>query len=204
MTKRDPKKELPGFFRAPAGRFERVELPPMDYLAVRGAGDPNRSPAYGEAVETLFGAAYALKFLSKRAGSDYVVPPLEGLWWADDPADFVARRKDSWRWIMMILVPPFVATGLVAQAIAQAVGKAAPAAARLETMRLEEGTCLQTLHVGSYDAEGPVLANLHDSLMPDEGWTFNGHHHEVYLSDPRRVQPEKLKTILRQPVRRIG
>lgn len=204
MTKRDLKKELPDFFRAPSGRFERVELPPMDYLAVRGAGDPNRSPAYGEAVETLFGAAYALKFLSKKAGSDYVVPPLEGLWWADDPADFVARRKDSWRWIMMILVPPFVEPGFVGQAIAQAAEKAAPAADRLETMRLEEGTCLQTLHVGSYDAEGPVLAHLHDSLMPEEGWTFNGHHHEVYLSDPRRVQPEKLKTILRQPVRRIG
>ena len=169
---------------------------------VDGEGDPNTAPAYQAAIAWLYPVSYAMKFAAKRAlGKDYVVPPLEGLWRADDPADFVARRKDRWRWTMMIMVPDFVGQDLYEAGLAKARTKlgAPPDTLRLET--LTEGLSLQTLHIGSYDDEGPILADLHDELMPAENFDFNGRHHEIYLSDPRKTPPGKLKTILRQPVK---
>ena len=143
-----------------------------------------------------------MKFASKRElGKDYVVPPLEGLWWADDPADFVARRKDRWRWTMMIMVPDFVGPDLYEAALAKTRTKLGEPPDTLRLESLTEGLSLQTLHIGSYDDEGPILAHLHDELMPAEKLDFNGRHHEIYLSDPRKTPPGKLKTILRQPVK---
>jgi hypothetical protein len=168
---------------------------------VDGAGNPNTVPAYTSAIEWLFSTSYALKFAAKAQGQDYVVPPLEGLWWADDPADFNARRKDNWRWTMMIMAPDFLTTAMFQEAAAKSAKKLGPAPETLRLERYDEGTSLQILHVGSYDDEGPVLARLHDVEMPARGLTFNGHHHEIYLGDPRRTAPHKLRTILRQPVR---
>lgn len=202
MEKIDFKKSFPDLYKPPAGRFVSVDVPAMQFVKVDGKGDPNTAPAYQQAIEWLYSVSYAMKFAAKAAkGKDYVVPPLEGLWWADDPADFVARRKERWHWTMMIMAPDFIDRALFDAAVEKAGKKlgAAPESLRLE--RLEEGTVLQTLHVGSYDDEGPVLARLHDEEMPSRGLTFAGPHHEIYLSDARKTEPAKLKTILRQPVR---
>ena len=181
--------------------IEIVDIPAMQFLMVDGSGNPNTAPAYQTAIEWLFSTSYALKFASKAKGQDYVVPPLEGLWWADDPADFVARRKDTWRWTMMIMAPDFLTRTMYEAAIAKSAKKLGGAPNTLRLERYDEGKSLQVLHVGSYDDEGPILAQLHDVEMPQRGLAFNGHHHEIYLSDPRRTAPLKLKTILRQPVR---
>jgi hypothetical protein len=181
--------------------FALIEVPPLTYVMVDGSGDPNVAPAYSSAVQWLYSTSYALKFAAKALGQDYVVPPLEGLWWSDDPADFVARRKDRWRWTMMILAPEIIDTDLFEAARNKAVTRLGPPPDTLRLATLHEGTCLQVLHIGSYDDEGPVLAQLHDVEMPARGLTFNGHHHEIYLGDPRRTDAAKLKTILRQPVR---
>ena len=199
----DIKTTLGPVYRAPVGTFVQIDVPRMRFVMVDGAGDPNDAPAYADAVTVLYAVSYALKFASKAAGCDYVVPPLEALWWSDDPVAFVTRQKDLWRWTTMIHVPDCVTAGMCAAGLAKATEKrpAPPASLRIET--LTEGASLQTLHVGPYDAEGPVLARLHDHVMPEAGLTFNGPHHEIYLGDPRRAAPDRLRTILRQPVRPI-
>ena len=203
MDKVDFVKANRSLYSAPRDGFVLVDVPPMRYLAVDGAGDPNTVPAYREAVEALYGAAYTLKFMSRaEAGRDYVVPPLEGLWWADDMADFAARRKDAWSWTMMIAVPGFVSAELARAAIDTARDrKRLPASALVRYVLLEEGRAVQTLHVGPYDTEGPLLARLHDEYLPAAGLVETGHHHEIYLGDPRRSAPERLRTLLRQPVK---
>lgn len=179
-----------------------VDVPAMAFVMVDGTGDPNTAAAYGTAIEWLYATSYAMKFASKaELGLDYVVPPLEGLWWSDDPQDFVARRKDRWHWTMMIMVPEQVTAAMFDAAVAKAGKKLGSPPSSLRLERFHEGPSLQMLHVGSYDDEGPALANLHNAEMPARGLTFNGHHHEIYLSDPRRVEPARLKTILRQPVK---
>jgi hypothetical protein len=184
------------------GRFLVLDVPPARYLMVDGQGDPNVEPGYGEAVEALYVASYTLKFMSKgELGRDYVVPPLEGLWWADDYADFVARRKDRWSWTMMTLVPDFVPDACAEAALALARRtKDKPGLSRLRCAALAEGRCVQTLHLGPYDDEGPILRTLHGEYLPANGLRETGLHHEIYLSDPRRTAAAKLRTILRQPV----
>ena len=184
--------------------IELIDVPAMQFVMVDGASDPNTAPAYKTAIEWLYSTSYALKFASKAAlGRDHIVPPLEGLWWADDPEDFVARRKDNWRWTMMIMAPDFITDAMFADAIAKAANKLGQAPGTLRLELYDEGQCLQVLHIGSYDDEGPTLARLHDVEMPQRGLAFNGRHHEIYLSDARRTEPSKLKTILRQPVRPV-
>jgi hypothetical protein len=190
-------------YAPPRGRFVEVDVPSLIYLAVDGEGDPNTAASYREAVETLFGLSYAVKFASKRElGRDYVVGPLEGLWTAEDPRAFVRRDKDAWRWTMLVLQPDWVDADLVADVTSTVrATKDLPALDLVERRAITEGRSVQTLHVGSYDAETPVLAELHDVYLPEHGLTFAGPHHEIYLSDPRRTDPAKLRTVLRQPVR---
>ena len=190
----------------PRGRFVEVDVPPLTYLAVDGEGDPNTAASYREAVETLFGLSYAVKFASKkRLGRDYVVAPLEGLWTADDPGTFVRREKDAWRWTMLVLQPDWVDADLVSE-VTETVRttKDLPALDLVERRTVTEGRSVQTLHVGPYDDEGPVLAELHDGYLPEHGLTFAGPHHEIYLGDVRRTAPERLRTVLRQPVRPVS
>ncbi|PRB07903.1 GyrI-like domain-containing protein [Microbacterium sp. MYb64] len=201
-TKIDLTKSLDGY-RARAGEFRLVDLPANRYLAIDGHGDPNSAPAYAEALETLYPVAYALKFASKRElDRDYVVPPLEGLWWAEDMDAFTtARDKSRWDWTMLILVPEWIDDAFVDAVVATVRAKKTPP--RLDDLRilsLSEGLCMQTLHVGSFDDEAPLLERLHDEVIPEQGLRLAGLHHEVYLSDARRVAPEKRRTILRQPV----
>ena len=205
MEKIDFRKVHKPLYNPPMGDFVVVEVPPMQFVMVDGAGDPNTAPAYRTAVEWLYGVSYAMKFSAKASlGQDYVVPPLEGLWWADDPESFVARDKHLWRWTMMIMVPDFIDRAVFDEAVAKTVKKLGAAPQSLRLALYDEGRALQTLHLGSYDAEGPVLARLHDVVMPTTGVTFNGPHHEIYLNDPRKTDAAKLKTILRQPVKAVG
>lgn len=211
MDKLDFKKRDKPFYTGKQGRWDRLTIPPMTYLMVDGQGDPG-GPEYGRAIAALYPLAYGVKFLFKAKGADFTVPPLEAVWFADDPSVFVTDDRGAWRWTVMIRLPDDVAAAEFATVRATALTKLArkkDAATDAETMQsvrlevLDEGDSLQTLHIGPYADEAPVLAHLHNTVMPDLGLTFGRAHHEVYLSDPRRVAPEKLRTILRQPVRPI-
>lgn len=191
-------------YRARVGELRLLEVPDLRYLMVDGHGDPNTGGEYADALAALYPVAYTVKFASKRElGQDYVVPPLEALWWADDMTAFTsARDKSRWDWTAMILLPDGVPADLVEAGVERVRAKSAPASldkVRLETLR--EGLAVQTLHVGPYDAEASTLADLHDRFIPEQGLEMAGKHHEIYLSDARRVAPERLRTILRQPVR---
>ena len=204
MDKLDFKKELPKTYNPKNIEWELVSVPKMQFLMIDGRGDPNTAPSYREAVEVLYSLAYTLKFVSKKMlGKDYTVPPLEGLWPADDKSVFQTAQKDKYQWTMMIMQPEWITTEMVAEATKAVRKKKNPPA--LDKIKFEpylEGGALQILHVGSYDDEAPKLKYLHDEFMPKNGYSFNGCHHEIYLSDPRKVAPEKLKTILRQPVKK--
>jgi hypothetical protein len=199
VTKVDLKKEIASY-RARRGSFEIIEVPPMRYFMIDGEGDPNTAPAYADAIATLFPVSYKLKFASKRElDRDYTVMPLEALWWADDMSAFTDRRdKSRWSWTAMILVPDWITPELIDGAIAAAAD--APSIGMLRVEELDEGRCVQTLHVGPYDDETVVLAELHDRFIPSQRLVMTGRHHEVYLNDARRTDPAKLRTILRQPV----
>lgn len=202
--KLDLKRARKELFTAPLNRFVLIDVPRVSYLMADGHGDPNRAPAYRQAVASLYATAYTIKFACKSKGRDFVVAPLEGLWSAPDPESFTARRKDEWDWTMMIMVPDFVDIHAFEEARIKVRKKLGTLAESLRLASLEESLCLQALHLGSYDEEGPLLAQLHEEVMPAGGYDFAGRHHEVYLSDPRKVPPAKLKTLLRQPVRRLS
>ncbi|MET7667724.1 GyrI-like domain-containing protein [Micromonospora luteifusca] len=190
-------------YQAQRGQFRIVDVPDLQYLMIDGHGDPNTSPAFTEAIETLYPVAYKLKFASKRnLLRDYVVPPLEGLWSAEDMASFTtARDKSQWDWTLMLMVPDWIDQSMFTTAVEQTEAKHRPA--RLDDVRLQtltEGRCVQTLHVGSFDDEADVLARLHQEFIPGHRLRLAGTHHEIYLSDFRKVTPDKRRTILRQPV----
>jgi hypothetical protein len=181
-----------------------IDVPPMTFLMIDGAGDPNSSPEYRDAISALYTLSYGLKFAVKRStGLDYHVGPLEGLWWADDMTTFSADDKADWRWTMMIAQPEAVTPALF-EAVLAGARKKKPLAA-LDDVRLEvfeEGRSAQVLHVGSYATEGPTIARLH-AFIAEHGGSFDGRsqrHHEIYLSDPSRTPAERLKTIVRQPI----
>lgn len=201
----DIKKTLKECYRAPRTKFVEIHVPEMRYLAVDGAGDPNTSEAYKLAVQSLYSVGYAVRASFKeRTGDDFVVGPLEGLWFSDDPTTFVTRDKDQWQWTMLIPLPEQVIDEDVQSGRdAAALKKPELPISQVEFRTINEGRSLQRLHVGPYEDEGPALAELHSELMPSLGVTFNGPHHEIYLGDPRRAAPEKLRTILRQPIRPV-
>jgi len=205
MEKYDVKKAFKQLYSPPRNAFAVVEVPEFRYLAVDGKGDPNTADAYADAVAALYGTAYTLKFASKRTlGRDFVVAPMEGLWRADDPAVFLTREKGAWEWTMMISQPEWITEEMVVAAAGEAAAKRPnPAFEGLRLVSFTEGLCVQTLHIGSYDSETPVLQRLHEHYLPYNKLTFNGDHHEIYLSDARRTAPAKLKTILRQPVKPV-
>lgn len=182
-----------------------VTVPPFDFIMIDGQGDPNSSAAYREAVEALYALSYTLTFALKKDGVVERVRPLEGLWWSDDFADFTAGRKDAWHWTAMIAQPAAVTPERFARAQAEAGAKRPlPGLARARLERFDEGPCAQVMHIGPYSAEGPTIARLHEFIRA-QGCAFDGRrqkHHEIYLGDPRRAAPDKLKTIIRQPVTR--
>jgi len=201
MQTYDIKKERKTLYAPKPGGFEIVDVPGMAFFMIDGHGDPNTSSAYREAVEALYAASYAVRAVAKRRlNRVHTVAPLEGLWSAEDPEVFRTRDKSAWDWTMMIVQPDWITPQIVGEALAFAQKKQLPALDRLRFDRYTEGRSVQILHVGSYDDEGPTLARLHNEYLPDNGLAPTGRHHEIYLSDPRKTEPAKLKTILRQPV----
>jgi hypothetical protein len=205
MSKIDFKKELKHLYRPSPKEFVVLDVPPMSFLMIDGHGDPNTAQEYQDAVEALYAVSYKLKFTSKKElGKDYVVPPLEGLWWAEDMEAFTAARdKSAWDWTMMIMQPEWITQEMVEEAVKQVEKKGLPALSKLRLETYHEGLAVQVLHIGSYDDEAPAIAKLHNEFIPENSYKEVGKHHEIYLSDPRKVAPEKLKTVLRQPVRKI-
>jgi hypothetical protein len=202
--KTDFKKTLDSY-QATREKFRLIDVPKLQYLMVDGQGDPNTSAAYSEAIAALYPVAYKLKFASKiEMGKDYVVPPLEGLWWARDMESFTAARdKSRWQWTLMLLTPDWITQEVFVAIKAKIAQKNAPV--HLDQVRLEfleEGLCVQTLHNGSFDDEAPTLAKMHGEFIPQNGLRMVKKHHEIYFSDFRKVTPDKLRTILRQPVQK--
>jgi hypothetical protein len=202
MTAFDVKRELKQCYAPKNTDWALIDVPEQQFVAIDGRGDPNTSAEYAHAVEALHAVAYTIKFASKRAvGRDFVVAPLEGLWWADDPQAFTARAKDSWQWTMLISQPDWVSEDMIEDAERVALAKKGlPTIADVRRETLREGTSAQVLHVGPYDDEGPVLAKLHNEYLRANKLRMSGRHHEIYLSDRRKTGPAKLRTILRQPV----
>src|SRR5690554_6643341 len=203
MDKYDIKVAHKALYSPSAKDFAIVDVPEFQYIAIDGHGDPNTSPDYAEALESLYSVAYTLKFASKKAlERDFVVGPLEGLWRADDMTDFVTRKKSNWDWTMMITLPEWITLPMIEKAVEEASSKKGiPALDRLRPLTLKEGKAVQIMHHGPYDDEGPALERLHTRYLPENRLVPAGDHHEIYLSDARRTAPAKLKTILRQPVR---
>ncbi len=200
MTKFDIKAAHKDLY-CPKPKFEIVKVPEFRFLSIDGKGDPNVSHDYANGVSALFSVSYALKFASKKAGKDYSVGPLEGLWWADDMNDFVTRDKSNWYWRMMVWQPDWLSSGDFEEALNQvAKKKPNPALKNLKFEKFEEGECAQILHIGSYNDEAATIAKMHSEFIPQMGYKMRGLHHEIYISDPRKTAPEKLKTILRQPI----
>jgi hypothetical protein len=200
-TKLDFRKEQPTLYGGKAGTLTTVDVPDMKYLMVNGKGDPNTVQEYKDAIETLYAVSYGVKmpFKKKHPAKDYIVPPLEGLWYMDDMSRFSMANKSEWKWTMMIRVPDYVPDDDVAKAIGDVKRKKNPTSIdKVLLEHLAEGKCIQTLHVGPYDAEPPIIKKMHDWIK-DNGHKERGKHHEVYISDVRKIAPEKLKTVLRQP-----
>ena len=173
----------------------------MNFLMVEGTGTPG-SREYTSAVEALYAVAYTLKFMKKKreGGVDYGVMPLEGLWWAEDMADFVNDNKSNWIWTMMIMQPELITKTLAKTAIRQvAEKKLLPALAKIKFESFSEGRCAQTLHIGPFSEEGPTIERIHAHIWQN-GAELAGKHHEIYLTDIRRAKPTNWKTIIRQPM----
>ena len=186
---------------APPKKPVIIEVPKFNYLKVDGEGDPNVSPLFQEAVGLLYPLSYSLRFtIKKERDLAYTVMPLEGLWWADNMATFIGRNKDQWKWTLMIMQPDFITEEMVVTARAEVIRKK-----KLEKVRevrfepYQAGPCVTMMHIGSYDNETENIAWMH-RFAQEQGYQIEGLHQEIYLSDFRKVAPEKLKTVLRQPV----
>ena len=202
MEKIDYKKELKHLYRPSAKVVEIVDVPKMNFLMVDGEGDPNTSLPFQDAIDVLYPLSYALKFMVKRGeiGVDYGVLPLEGLWWADDMSSFSVADKEGWKWTLMIMQPDMVTGEMVREAKEQVRTKKNPVSLPLVRFEAyEEGKAAQTMHIGPFSEEGPTVEKVH-SFIEESGSQRIGKHHEIYLSDIRRAAPEKLKTIIRQPM----
>jgi hypothetical protein len=198
----DLKKDLSGLYKVRAGKIDVVTVPDLTYLMCDGIGNPNTSLLFSQATEALFSLSYTIKFMVKKGElqTDYSVMPLEGLWWVDDMSEFSTADKDKWKWTLMILQPDFVTSTMVQVAkeqVRKKKGLAMIDAIRLEKMN--EGLCAQIQHIGPYSTEAGTIANLH-TFIKDNGYKLRGKHREIYLNDMRRTAPEKLKTIIRQPI----
>ncbi len=202
MAKVDYKKELKHLYLPSSKEVSIVEVPEQQFIMIDGQGDPNTSKEFQAAVEALFSLAYALKFIVKKGkiGIDYGVMPLEGLWWSDDMATFSVEDKSDWKWTLMIMQPECVTHELFDIALQQVQKKKNLAAlSKLRFKTCTEGKAAQILHLGPFSDEGPTIDKIH-SFIQNNGYKASGKHHEIYLSDITKTAPEKLKTVIRQPV----
>ena len=204
LTKLDLKQDLKHLYNPSAKVCSMVDVPAMNFLMIDGTGDPNTAPAYKQAVEALYAVSYTLKFaIKKTEGIDYPVMPLEGLWWADDMTNYLTGQRENWQWTMMIMQPTVITSAHVAAALhATQAKKSLPALSHLRFEPYHEGTSAQIMYFGPYKDEGPTILRLHDFIAANGG-TLSGKHHEIYVGDPRKADPAKLKTIIRQPYHRL-
>jgi hypothetical protein len=202
MKKVDIKKELKTLYQPPSKVVVRVEVPKMNFLMIDGEGDPNTSKQFQDAVEALYSLSYTLKFMIKKGPKavDYGVMPLEGLWWAKDMSKFTVADKSNWKWTLMIMQPEYITKESVDLSMTTVKEKKDLAA--LPKVRFEaflEGKAAQTMHIGPFSEEGPTVQRVHD-FIAGCGCKRSGKHHEIYLSDIRKADPQKWKTIIRQPM----
>ena len=204
MKKIDLKKDLKYLYQPSKAEVEFVRVPKFNYLMIDVEGDPNTSQSFQDAAQALYTVAYTLKFMIKKEKSvDYPVMALEGLWWMDDMSQFSMADKAAWKWTLMILQPAVVTKTLFTKALKQAKEKKGFAA--LAKIRLEpymEGLSVQITYIGPYSEEGPTIQMLHANAR-ERGCELRGKHHEIYLGDPRKSKPEKLKTVIRQPIQKV-
>jgi len=201
MTKIDFKKELKHLYKPSVKTVTAVDVPEMQFLMIDGEGDPNTSVAFQDAIQCLFPVSYTLKFMAKRGeiGIDYVVPPLEGLWWCDDMHNFNVEDKSNWKWTLMIMQPDFITQSMVESAVSEVKKKKNPTLLeQLKFQKFNEGLSAQIMHVGPFTEEGPTVEKVHSFIQNSE-WLRTGKHHEIYLSDIRRGNPHNWKTVIRQP-----
>lgn len=206
----DYKKEYKEFYM-PKKKPSIVEVPSMNYIAVRGKGDPNKEDGeYKQAIGLLYAIAFTIKMSKKGSRQiegyfDYVVPPLEGFWWQEGIQGVDYAHKEDFHWISVIRLPDFVKEEDFMWAIEEATRKKKQDFSKVEFFTYEEGLCVQCLHVGSYDDE-PHTVDLMHEYMKEQGYALDISekrlHHEIYLSDARRVAPEKLRTVVRHPIRK--
>jgi hypothetical protein len=206
MITLDLRKQFKHLYQPSAKKFSIVDVPPMNFLMIDGTGNPNTSQAYRDALEALYGLSYTLKFGVKlgkygKKKYDYPVMALEGLWWMDDMREFSDARKDEWKWTMMVMQPDIITPDLVELARTDLIEKKNPvAASKIRFESYHEGLSAQIMYFGPYADEGPTIQRLHD-FIHESGHQLRGKHHEIYLGDPRRTAPEKLKTVIRQPMK---
>ena len=203
MKKIDFKKELKHLYKPSAKEVAIIDVPEMNFLMIDGVGDPNTAQEYKDAVEALYAVSYALKFMIKKGEKaiDYGVMPLEGFWWVDDMTQFSMNNKDIWKWTAMIMQPEYVTEDLFNKALEQVEKKKnPPALSKIRFGSFHEGLAAQIMHIGSYSEEGPTIKKLHN-IIKENGCKLRDKHHEIYLSDPRRSAPEKMKTVIRQPIK---
>ncbi len=205
----DFKKEYKEFYM-PKNKPDIVTVPSMNYIAVRGTGDPNQEDGeYKQAIGMLYGIAFTIK-MSKKGDHqidgyfDYVVPPLEGFWWQDGIDGIDYAHKENFHWISVIRLPDFVTEDEFRWAVNETSKKKKQYFSEVEFMSVEEGLCVQCMHIGSYDDEPATVAMMHE-FMEQRGYeldiTDKRLHHEIYLSDARKVAPDKLKTVIRHPIK---
>jgi hypothetical protein len=201
MEKVDIKKERKDLYSPSAKEITFVNVPELNFIMIDGAGNPNNSQEYQEAIEALYSVSYTLKFIIKKNQSiDFVVGPLEGLWWNDDPNQFSLNNKDIWKWTAMIVQPESVKEELVQEAFKTVEKKKKLASlSKIRLERFREGLSVQTLFIGPYSEEVPTIKKIYE-FIEKQGYKSAGKHHEIYLSNPKKTTPEKLKTIIRQPV----
>jgi hypothetical protein len=206
MPKIDLRKQLKHLYNPPKNKFTAVDVPAMNFLMIDGKGDPNTSKAFQVAMEALYSLAYTLKFALKlgKYGDkkyDYPVMPLEGLWWMDDMGGFTVGKKDKWKWTLMIVLPDFITRSMFNAARKEVAEKKNPLALpKVRLGKFKEGPSAQIMYIGKFADEGPTIQRLHE-FIKESGHKLRGKHHEIYMSDPRRTAPEKLKTVIRQPFR---
>lgn len=203
MNKVDYKSEFKQFYTAKVSKPTIVQVPKLNFIMIDGKGDPNTSQDYVDAIQTLYPVAYTIKFISKiKYGNDFGVMPLEGLWWTENMADFNPSDKSNWLWTAMIMQPEVITEEIYNQAVQHVREKKTPKLLdRLRFTSYDEGRAAQVMYVGPYSGEGPTILELHEFIKEHGGTLndYNKHHHEIYLGDPRRADPAKLKTIIRQP-----
>jgi hypothetical protein len=203
MKKLDFKKSI-NSYKATKNKIEIIEVPKIKYITIDGKGDPNTGAEFNQAIRMLYPIAYKIKFFSKqKLAKDYVVMPLEALWWSEDMSNFTSNRdKSKWNWTLMIMQPNWITKTIFKSVLENVKTKYETLDfSKVKFKEINESKCVQTLHIGSFDDEADILKEIHENFIPVNNLVMTKKHHEIYLSDFRRVAPEKLKTILRQPVK---